>query len=55
MLELGVVIPISERTDCVNSIVLSETTNDKVELTKIRVCLDPLYYKTCSVNVRKLA
>ena len=40
MLELGVVIPISERTNCANSIVLSETTNTKGELTKIRVCLN---------------
>lgn len=41
MIELGVLIPVSEPTDWVNSIVLSETTNDKGEVTKIRVCLDP--------------
>ena len=41
MVELGVLIPVSEPTDWVNSIVLSETTNDKGEVTKIRVCLDP--------------
>ena len=41
MVELGVLTPVSEPTDWVNSIVLSETTNDKGEVTKIRVCLDP--------------
>ena len=41
MVELGVLIPVSEPTDWVNSIVLSETTNDRGEVTKIRVCLDP--------------
>jgi len=41
MVELGVLIPVSEPTDCVNSIVLSETTNDKDEVTKIGVCLNP--------------
>ena len=41
MVELGVLIPVSEPTDWVNSIVLSETTNDKGEVTKIRACLDP--------------
>ena len=41
MVELGVLIPVSEPTGWVNSIVLSETTNDKGEVTKIRVCLDP--------------
>ena len=45
MVELGVLIPVSEPTDWVNSIVLSETTNDKGEVTKIRVCLDP-----CDLN-----
>ena len=41
MVELGVLIPVSEPTDWVNSIVLSETTNHRGEITKIRVCLDP--------------
>lgn len=41
MVKLGVLIPVSQPTDWVNSIVLSETTNDKGEVTKIRVCLDP--------------
>jgi len=41
MVELSVLIPASEPTDWVNRIVLSETTNDKGEVTKIRVCLDP--------------
>ena len=41
MVELGVLIPVSEPTDWVNSVVLSETTNGKGEVTKIRVCLDP--------------
>ena len=33
MVELGVLIPVSEPTDWVNSIVLSETTNDRREVT----------------------
>ena len=41
MVELGVLIPVSEPTDWVNSIVLSDTTNDRGEVKKIRVCLDP--------------
>ena len=41
MVELGVLIPFSEPTDWVNSIVLSKMTNDRGEVTKIRVCLDP--------------
>ena len=41
MVELSVLIPVSEPTDWVNSIGLSETTNDKGEITKIIVCLDP--------------
>jgi len=41
MVELGVLVPVSEPTDWVNSILLSETSNDKGEVTKIRVCLDP--------------
>ena len=40
MVELGVLTPVSEPTDWVNGIVLSETTNDRGEVTKIRVCLD---------------
>ena len=39
MVEFGVLIPVSEPIDWVNSIVLSEMTNDKGEVTKIRVCL----------------
>ena len=35
MLDLGVI------TDWVNSIVLSQTANEKGEITKLRVCLDP--------------
>ena len=34
MVELGVLIPVSEPTDWVNSIVLSETTNDSGEVKK---------------------
>lgn len=41
MIELGVLIPGSKPTDWVNSIVLSETTNDKGEVSKIRICLKP--------------
>ena len=41
MVELGVLIPVSEPTHWVSSIVLSETTNDRGEVTKIRVYLDP--------------
>ena len=41
LVELGVLTPVTEPTDWVNSIVLSETTNDKGEVTKIRICLDP--------------
>ena len=41
MVEFGVLIPVSEPTDWVNSIVLSKTTNDRGKVTRIRVCLDP--------------
>ena len=41
MLKLGVIMPVEKPTDWVNSIVLSETTHDKGEITKLRVCLDP--------------
>ena len=41
IVELGVLIPVREPTDWMNSIVLSETTNDKGKVTKIKVCLDP--------------
>ena len=41
MLELGVITRVDTPTDWVNSIVLSETTNEKGEITKLRVCLDP--------------
>ena len=39
MLELGVIMPVEIPTDWVNSIVLSESTNEKGEITKLRVCL----------------
>ena len=54
MVELGVLIPVSEPTDWVNSIVLSETTNDKGEVTKFRVCLDPHDLNKASVNITTL-
>ena len=41
MLESGVITTVDTPTDWVNSIVLSETTNEKGEITKLRVCLDP--------------
>ena len=40
-LELGVITRVDTPTDWVNSIVLSETTNEKEEITKLRVCWDP--------------
>lgn len=43
--ELGMLIPVSEPTGWINSIVLFETTNGKGEVSKIRVCLEP-----CDVN-----
>ena len=36
-----VVTPVDILTDWVNSIVLSESTNEKGEITKLRACLDP--------------
>jgi hypothetical protein len=47
MLELGVISPVDKPTDWVNSIVLSETTNEKGEITKLRVCLDPRDLNKC--------
>ena len=41
MLEADIIAPVDTPTDWVNSIVLSETTDDKGNITKIRVCLDP--------------
>ena len=41
MVELGVIVPVKEPTEWVNSIVLSKTTNDDGVVTKLRVCLDP--------------
>ena len=41
MVELGVIVPVKEPTEWVNSIVLSKTTNDDGIVTKLRVCLDP--------------
>jgi len=41
MLEAGIIAPVDTPTDWVNSIVLSETTDDKGNIAKIRVCLDP--------------
>lgn len=41
MEELGVITPVNEPTEWVNSIVISQSTNDKGEITKLRVCLDP--------------
>ena len=41
MVEVRMLIPVSEPTDWVNSIVFSETTNDKGDVTKIRLCLGP--------------
>ena len=41
MLEADIIAPVDTPTDWVNSIVLSETTDDKGNIAKIRVCLDP--------------
>lgn len=41
LLELGVITPVERPTDWVNSVVLSETTSDKGEIVKVRLCLDP--------------
>ena len=38
---LSVILRVDTLTDWVNSTVLSESTNDKGEITKLRVCLDP--------------
>ena len=38
---VGVITRVDTPTDWVNCIVLSESTNDKGEITKLRVCLDP--------------
>lgn len=40
IVELGVLIRVSEATDWVNGVIFSETYG-KGEVTKIRVCLDP--------------
>ena len=47
MLKLGVITPVDKPSDWVNSIVLSETTNKKGEITKLRVCLDPRDLNKC--------
>ena len=47
MVDLGVIKPISELTDWVNSIVLNETVNQRGEITKLRVCLDPQDLNKC--------
>ena len=54
MLKLGVIMPVKKPTDWVNSIVLSETTNDKGEITKVRVCLDPCDRSRESTTIQKL-
>jgi len=41
ILELSVIAPVNKPTYWVTSIVLSETTNEKGEVTKLRVCLGP--------------
>lgn len=41
MEELGVIVPVNEPTDWVNSVVLNETVNYEGEITKLRECLDP--------------
>ncbi|CAB4039009.1 Hypothetical predicted protein [Paramuricea clavata] len=40
MLKLGVITPVEKPTEWVNSVVLSETTNSKGEIVKVRLCLD---------------
>lgn len=47
MEELGVIVPVNEPADWVNSVVLSETVNDNGEITKPRVCLDPRDLNKC--------
>ena len=39
-LDLGVIEPINEPTDWVNSVALNETLNQRGEITTLRVCLD---------------
>ena len=41
MVDLGVIKPDNEFTEWVNSIVLNETVNQRGEITKLRVCLNP--------------
>lgn len=41
MVELGVIVPVKEPTEWVNSSVLNKTTNDDGVVTKLRVCVDP--------------
>ena len=41
IVELGVIVPLKEPTEWVNSIVLTKTTNDDGVVTKLRVYLDP--------------
>lgn len=41
MVALGVIVPVNEPTEWVNSIVLSKTTNDDGVVTRLRICLDP--------------
>jgi hypothetical protein len=41
MLKVGVITPVEKPTDWVNSVVLSETTNSKGEIVKLRLYLDP--------------
>ena len=38
--DLGFLVPVNEPTEWVNGIVLSEPTNNKGEVTKIKLCLD---------------
>ncbi|PFX16729.1 Uncharacterized protein K02A2.6 [Stylophora pistillata] len=47
MEELGVIVPVNEPADWVNSVVLSETVNNNGEITKLRVCLDPRGLNKC--------
>lgn len=41
MVELGVIVPVNEPKEWINSVVLSKTTNDDGVVTKLRICLDP--------------
>ena len=47
MLEAVIIAPVDTPTDWVNSIVLSETTDEKGNITNIRVCLDPRDLNKC--------